>query len=202
MATYSSIKQAVATAANVARVVATNYDSIGSLPTSGNVLGEQALVIGDSSTDRLYIWEGSAWYQVALIQNSPTFTTSPESTYALATDGATTTVITLAATDPEGFPITFSATTNVGFDSIATVSQDSSVFTVTPFSKDSAGVSRTGTITFKASDGISVASAISTFTITFDIENSNYTSVLLKASGNNGTNRYLRFISRILRCIL
>ena len=188
MATYSSIKQAVATAANVARVVATNYDSIGSLPTSGNVLGEQALVTGDSSTDRLYIWEGSAWYQVALIQNSPTFTTSPESTYALATDGATTTVITLAATDPEGFPVTFSATTNVGFDSIATLSQDSSVFTVTPFSEDSAGVSRTGTITFKASDGISVASAISTFTITFKIVNSNQTTMLLKASGNNGTN--------------
>ena len=201
MATYSSIKQAVATAANVARVVATNYDSIGSLPTSGNVLGEQALVIGDSSTDRLYIWEGSAWYQVALIQNSPTFTTSPESTYALATDGVTTTVITLAATDPEGFPITFSATTNVGFDSIATVSQDSSVFTVTPFSKDSAGVSRTGTITFKASDGISVASAISTFTITFDIENSNYTSMLLKASGNNGTNSALNDASSFNRTI-
>ena len=188
MATYSSIKQAVATAANVARVVATNYDSIGSLPTSGNVLGEQALVIGDSSTDRLYIWEGSAWYQVALIQNSPTFTTSPDAAYELATDGVTTTVITLAATDPEGFPITFSATTNVGFDSIASVSQDSSVFTVTPFSQDSAGVSRSGTITFKASDGISVVSAISTFTITFKIVNSNYTSALIKASGNNGTN--------------
>jgi len=201
MATYSSIKQAVATAANVARVVATNYDSIGSLPTSGNVLGEQALVIGDSSTDRLYIWEGSAWYQVALIQNSPTFTTSPDSAYELATDGVTTTVITLAATDPEGFPITFSATTNVGFDSIATVSQDSSVFTVTPFSRDSAGVSRTGTITFKASDGISVASAISTFTITFDIENSNYTSTILKASGNNGTNTALNDASASNRSI-
>ena len=188
MATYSSIKQAVATAANVARVVATNYDSIGSLPTSGNVLGEQALVIGDSSTDRLYIWEGSAWYQVALIQNSPTFTTSPDAEYALATDGVTTTVITLAATDPEGFPVTFSATTNVGFDSIATLSQDSSVFTVTPFSEDSAGVSRSGTITFKASDGISVASAISTFTITFNIVHSKNTTMLMKASGNNGTN--------------
>ena len=201
MATYSSIKQAVATAANVARVVATNYDSIGSLPTSGNVLGEQALVIGDSSTDRLYIWEGSAWYQVALIQNSPTFTTSPDAEYALATDGVTTTVITLAATDPEGFPVTFSATTNVGFDSIATVSQDSSVFTVTPFSEDSAGVSRTGTITFKASDGISVASAISTFTITFKVVNSNYTSMLLKASGNNGTNTALNDASSFNRTI-
>ena len=201
MATYSSIKQAVATAANVARVVATNYDSIGSLPTSGNVLGEQALVIGDSSTDRLYIWEGSAWYQVALIQNSPTFTTSPDAAYELATDGVTTTVITLAATDPEGFPITFSATTNVGFDSIASVSQDSSVFTVTPFSQDSAGVSRSGTITFKASDGISVASAISTFTITFSVENSNYTSMLLKASGNNGTNTALNDASSFNRTI-
>ena len=188
MATYSSIKQSVLEATSIARVIATNYNSVDSLPTSGNAVGEQALVLGDSSTDRLYIWEGSAWYQIALIQNSPTFTTSPDDTYELATDGVTTTVITLAATDPEGFPVTFSAVTNVGFDSIATVSQDSSVFTITPFSEDSAGVSRTGTITFKASDGISVASAISTFTITFKIVNSNYTSTLIKASGNDGTN--------------
>ena len=136
-----------------------------------------------------------------MIQNSPTFTTSPESTYALANDGVTTTVITLAATDPEGFPITFSATTNVGFDSIATVSQDSSVFTVTPFSSDSAGVSRTGTITFKASDGISVASAISTFTIAFEITDSNYTSMLIKASGSNGTNTALNDASSFDRTI-
>lgn len=188
MATYSGIKQSVLEATSIARVIATNYNDIDSLPTSGNVVGEQALVLGDSSTDRLYIWEGSAWYQIALIQNSPTFTTSPDDTYELATDGVTTTVITLAATDPEGFPVTFSAVTNVGFDSIATVSQDSSVFTVTPFSKDSAGVSRSGTITFKASDGISVASAISTFTISFAVENSNFTEVHLKASGNNGNN--------------
>ena len=201
MATYSSIKQSVLEATSIARVIATNYNSVDSLPTSGNVVGEQALVLGDSATDRLYIWEGSAWYQIALIQNSPTFTTSPDDTYELATDGVTTTVITLAATDPEGFPVTFSAVTNVGFDSIATVSQDSSVFTVTPFSQDSAGTSRSGTITFKASDGISVASAISTFTITFKIVNSNFTSTLIKASGNNGSNTTINDASASNRSI-
>ena len=49
---------------------------------------------------------------------------------------------------------------------MATVSQDSSVFTITPKSEANATTS-TGTLTFKATDGVNIASEISTFTLTF-----------------------------------
>ena len=188
MATLSVIRKNDADAAGVAQSRATVYDSVGVLPLSGNIQGEQAFIPGDSSTDLMYIWDGGGWYKMALIQTVPSFTTGPDASYELASDGVTTTVITLVATDAEGIPVTFSATTDIGFDSIGTVSQDSSVFTVTPFSEDSAGTATSGTITFKASDGISIASALSTFNLNFRIENSNFTRMLIKAAGNNGTN--------------
>ena len=169
---------------------ATVYDSTSSLPTSGIARGSQAYV---SSNQRLYIRGTGGWYNIATINNTPSINSvqtagGDSSPFTLATDGSTTTVITINATDSEGFPITFSVTTDVGFDSIATVSNDSSVFTITPFSEDSAGSATSGTLTFKASDGVNIASEVATFTLTFRVEQSNFTSALIKASGNNGTN--------------
>ena len=188
MATLSVLRKNDADNAGLARARATVYDSVGVLPLAGNVQGDQAFIPGDSSTDLMYIWDGGGWYKMALIQTVPSFTTGPDATYDLATDGTTTTVITLAATDAEGIPVTFSVTANSDFNGLATVSQDSSVFTVTPKSEDSA-TTDSGTLTFKASDGISIASALSTFTLTFKVVNSNYTEALFKASGNNGVNQ-------------
>ena len=184
MATYSSVKLAVAEAAGVGGSTDT-YTSVDNLPTTGNDVGDQAFVSGNN---RLYIWNGTGWYNIALINTNPAFDSSgtPESTYRLATDQSTTT-ITLLATDPEGLNITYSAVADSDFGGLATVSQDSSVFTITPFSKDSA-TTTTGNLTFKASDGVNIASAISEFTLTFEVKHSNHTTVLLKANGNNGTN--------------
>ena len=182
MATYSSVKQAVADAAGVGGSV-TTYSTPANLPTSGNEAGDQAFV---SSNNRLYIWNGSGWYNIALINNNPSFTSSPDGSYALATDGTSTT-ITLVATDPEGIPITYTTTTDSNFDGLATVSNDSSVFTITPLSADSATAS-SGNLTFKASDGVNLASAVSEFTLSLAIENSAQTALLAKATGNAGTN--------------
>ena len=169
---------------------ATIYDSTVSLPTTGVSAGAQAYV---SSNQRLYIRGTGGWYNIATINNNPTINSvqtaaGDSSPFTLAKDGTTTTVITITATDSEGFPITFSAVTDVGFDSIATVSNDSSVFTITPFSQDSAGTATSGTLTFKASDGVNIAREVATFTLTFKINRSNFTTLLLKASGNNGNN--------------
>lgn len=166
------------------------YDSTVSLPTSDIAVGSQAYI---SSNQRLYIRGTGGWYNIATVNNTPSINSvqtaaGDSSPFSLATDGSTTTVITINATDSEGFPITFSATTDVGFDSIATVSNDSSVFTITPLSEDSAGTATSGTLTFKASDGVNIASEVATFTLVFKITNSNFTNTLLKASGNNGTN--------------
>jgi hypothetical protein len=141
----------------------TTYDVIGDLPLSGNEAGDQAFVI---ATNRLYLWSGAGWYNIAIINTTPTFSTGPDASYTLASDGVTTTVISLLATDPEGFAVTYSVVADSDFNGLATVSQDSSVFTITPKSEANATTS-TGTLTFKATDGVNIASEISTFTLTF-----------------------------------
>ena len=55
-------------------------------------------------------------------------------------------------------------------DSMATISQDSSVFTITPKTEaqlDSEAGPHTGTITFRASDGVNILPQVSSFTLTF-----------------------------------
>ena len=169
---------------------ATIYDSTVSLPTTGISAGAQAYV---RSNQRLYIRGTGGWYNIATINNTPNITSiqtagGDSSPFTLATDGTTTTVVTITATDSEGFPITFSVVTDAGFDSIATVSQDSSVFTITPLSEDSVGTATSGTLTFKASDGVNIGSEVSTFNLSFKVLQSDFTTLLMKASGNNGTN--------------
>lgn len=165
----------------------TSYSTINDLPTAGNEVGDQAFVTGN---DRLYIWSGAGWYNIALINNTPTINRILDSdndsdwtSFALNTDGSTST-ITIVATDPEGFDVTYTTTTDSGFDGLATVSGDSSVFTITPLSEDSA-TETSGTITFRASDGINIASAIRTFTLSFvtyvDVQkNASFGSLLAK----------------------
>ena len=166
------------------------YDSTTDLPTSGIAAGSQGYV---SSNQRLYIRGTGGWYNIATINNTPNITSvqtagGDSSPFELATDGTTTTVVTITATDSEGFPITFSVVADAGFDSIATVSQDSSVFTITPLSEDSAGTSTSGTLTFKASDGVNIGSEVSTFTLSFKVAQSDFTTLLMKASGDGGDN--------------
>ena len=158
----SSIRGAVANQVGILGGT-TTYDVIGDLPLSGNEAGDQAFVI---ATNRLYLWSGAGWYNIAIINTTPTFSTGPDASYTLASDGVTTTVISLLATDPEGFTINYSAIADSDFNGLATVSQDSSVFTITPKSEANATTS-TGTLTFKATDGVNIASEISTFTLTF-----------------------------------
>ena len=143
------------------------YDSIGSLPYVGNTSGDQAFV---SSTNRLYIWQGSGWYSIALINRAPTISSVQDSDggttpFTLSSDGDVTR-ITITAADSDGDPITYSATADSDFSGLATISQADNIFTVTPFSQDSA-TTESGTITFKATDGINISSDVNTFTLTF-----------------------------------
>ena len=140
----------------------TVYATPNLLPTSGLSAGDQAFV---TSNNRIYISNGSGWYNVALINSTPTFTSGPAGSYALATD-LTPTVITLVAQDSDGQVVTYSGTPS-GMDGIATLSQDSSVFTVTPLTDSAGGNIGSFTITFQATDGIGIASALSTFTLSF-----------------------------------
>ena len=138
---------------------------IDALSATGNTVGDQR-VVGNT----LYIWNGVGWYRIALINETPTWDSGgqPNTTYELDSN-QNPTVITLAATDPEGFPINYSYITSGQMDSMATISQDSSVFTITPIVQDSFndGLEFTGSITFRASDGVNIIPSVSSFTLSF-----------------------------------
>ena len=180
--TYNSAKNKWdTTATEVLRPTAATYATVNDLPETATT-GDQAFVSG---TNRLYIWNGSGWYNIALINTNPTIS-GVSSSYDLATDG-TATVITITATDPEGLPITYSIASDTS-GSIATVTQgtgaSSNVFTITPSTSQADAGSFS--LTFRASDGVNLATAPATFTLQFTVENSNYTTVLLSPVGGAG----------------
>lgn len=171
-----------------------DYSSVINLPLSGNNIGDQAFV---SENNRLYIWTGVGWYSIALINQTPAWDSGgqPLSSYTLDADSPQqSTIISLSATDPEGLPISYSYITGGSMDSMATVSQDSSVITITPNTLGQLGPGTyTGTITFRASDGVNLASALSEFTLSFvtTVENSRYTSALITTNGTTGSNNVI-----------
>lgn len=171
---------------------AQQYANADALPSVGNTFGEMALV---QSTNRMYVWNGSGWYNVALINTNPTFTTSPSASYEFDGDSPRNNItITVAADDPESLGVSFSFETGGSMDSMASVTQDSSVFTLVPKGNDSLtdGVTLTGSLTIKATDGVNIVPAVSSFTLAFItvIENSSSTNILLKASGTGDNNAF------------
>jgi hypothetical protein len=163
----------------------TVYATIDLLPLSNNSAGEMAYV---TSNNRLYIWNGTGWFNIALINTNPTITQGPNPSYVFAIDG-TPIVITLLASDPEGIPITWSYQVTSGtLGSTATISQNGNVFTITP-STDNADAGVFG-VTFTASDGVNIATASSSFTLTFAAADQFYNQsvVLTTSSVNNGNN--------------
>ena len=163
-------------------------DMAGLIAATGMTTGQTALV---TSLNRLFMYTGTGWFKIADMSNaSPTDITGVEGTYALALDG-TATVVTVASTDPEGFPLTFSHTVTSGsLGSIATVVQgtgaNTNVFTITP-STDEANEG-TFSLTFSVTDGTTGAvNAVSAFTLAFytftkPILNTEYTHVLANPS--------------------
>jgi hypothetical protein len=146
------------------------YDSADLLPLSGNTAGEMAFV---NTTNRLYLWNGSGWYNIALLNTSPSLTTTPDSNYTLDSNGGTAVTVTMVASDPEEVPITYSYLSDSA-SNFVTITQDSGVFTLTTLTQaqlDSNGVGSGGTfsITFRASDGVNIAPAVSSFTLAFAV---------------------------------
>jgi hypothetical protein len=176
---------------NLIPVETTSYATANQLPASNNSIGDQAFV---SETNRLYIWNGNGWYNIALINTNPTFSVSPQSNYLLSVNDSgyiPSLSVTILATDPEGIPITYSALLSDSASNFITVTQDSGVFTFIPKSVDSISEYDSDggvfSVTFRASDGVNLALALSEFTIEISnlIENSRYTTLLLKTNSVN-----------------
>jgi len=157
------------------------YDSAELLPTSGNDSGDFGYV---ASTNRLYLWNGSGWYNIALVNTSPTVSTSPDSNYTIDGAAGDAVTVTLLAVDPEGQSITYTQTSDSA-SNFVNITQDSGVFTLTPLTKaqaDSNGVGGGGTfsVTFKATDGVNIVPRVSSFTISWII-NYNWLSAAQQA---------------------
>jgi hypothetical protein len=141
--------------------------------STNNQVGDQVYV---DETNSLYIWTGNSWYNIALINQTPTWDSGgqPDAEYELDSIGGIATSITLSATDPDGIPIQWGYSITDSGNDLATISNDSNgTFTITAKSLDdilSAGYDSTGgtfDITFRASDGVNFATTLSEFTIAF-----------------------------------
>jgi hypothetical protein len=130
----------------------TVYDNTGDLPSSGNTDGDLAWVkdvTGSGALKAFYIWDGSAWKRVPTgTDQGPLITTEPPTSQL---NLQTTSTVTMVASDPEGFPVTYSIdynTTNNALPSqlsaATSINQSTGVFTFTP------ATSASGNGTFKA----------------------------------------------------
>ena len=148
----------------------TYYTNVSDLPISAPAFSK-ALV---TSTNTLYQYNGG-WYPIALINNfSPVFSVTPNASYTLSTDGTATTV-TVLATDSDDTPVNYTVVTDSGFDAMATISHDSekdNVWVIRSLDSDNSAskTDGSGTVTFKASDGVNIATtSASTFTLAFGV---------------------------------
>ena len=164
----------------------TVYETIGDLPLSNLTAGDFAFV---TATNRLYIWTGTGWYNIALINTNPTITSGAAASYSLNIDG-TPTVITLVANDPEDVPIAWSYAVTSGSlinggGTSATVTQVGNEFTITPTTNQAyVGYFE---ITFTASDGVNLATSASTFSLAWQTSTVDY---LVVAGGGGGGSRH------------
>jgi len=102
---------------------AESYNTSNDLPASGNQVGDQVFV---ADTNRLYIWTGAGWYNIALINQTPTWDSGglPEAAYDLDSIGGSATSIVLSATDPEGLPLTWTYSITDSGNDLATISNE------------------------------------------------------------------------------
>lgn len=148
----------------------TVYNNYSNLPSSGNTDGDLGWVkdiSGSGATKALYVWDGSEWDRVySDAQEVVSFTTSPNAAYTLA--GGQNTDVTVAATDPDGFPISYSVLTNPTNQAQATITQPSTG-TFRFAASNSSSNAGSFTCKFIADDGVTKATASSSFSLTFSI---------------------------------
>lgn len=146
------------------------FDTLDSLPTSSLNAGQQAFV---NENNRLYISNGTGWYNLTFVNRTPTWYTEPDATYSIA-DSATPLIVTAKAQDSDNSDINL-LNESIGTDSaqyMVNITSDSSVFTFTPKSADSIGQEvAAGNLTdsngdfvytFKWSDGINFVTKAAT----------------------------------------
>lgn len=142
----------------------TTYADITARDAATPSQGDLAFV---TSVTALYVYDGSQWDRIwSGADEYPTWTTELPTDTILARDGTPTT-LTVAASDPEGFGITYTYDINPSNQNQVTsiVNNNDGTFTLTP-SSDLADI---GSFTFraKATDGVSVISTSTNTVLAF-----------------------------------
>jgi hypothetical protein len=142
---------------------ATPYANIEALIAVTPSIGDMALV---QDINKMLVYTGVGWFLIATVTNgTPSVITGVSGEYILSLNGEPT-VITAVSEDPEGFPLTWSYSVTTGsIGSIATVTQEDNVFTITP-STDTGDAGVFG-ITFSVTDGTSLVTQVSGFELSF-----------------------------------
>ena len=139
----------------------TTYATAVELPLVGNTAGAMAFV---QETNRLYLWSGTGWYNVATVTSAGASSSisGANSSYTLATDG-TPTVVTLSQSGLTSPTWSYAVTSLGSLGRTAIVTQVDNVFTITP----SALAKNVGSfgLTFKATDGSNTIVKNSQFTM-------------------------------------
>ena len=155
------------------------YVDAASLPLADVVPGSKAFV---EDGNKLFIFTGSGWFEIATINTAPTITQGANASYTLNSDG-TPTVITLQATDPEGTPIVWGYQVTSGSLEDTTVTNVGGQFTITPGATEA-----TFSLTFTASDGVNIDTSASSFELAFGPSGNLLYSVLNPNLGTNNAN--------------
>jgi len=157
----------------------TSYANLAAFPSSGNTAGDYAFA---TDTKALYVWDGAEWDRVSTGNNeTPRLTTTPVSSLNLEADGSTS-ALTIAAEDPEGFPITYSHDTSPASpNQVTSITNSGGTFTLTP----STNQAHEGnfTLRLKASDGVSTTSHAVAVSLQFSPANAFKTLYVAHTSG-------------------
>ena len=96
------------------------FSGLDSLPAAGLTAGDTAYV---AAVNRFYISNGNGWYNVALVNVTPSLTIDPSGAISLNRDGTSTT-ITLTGQDSDTGSLTFSVESDGSFLGLGTIVQD------------------------------------------------------------------------------
>ena len=171
------------------------YDTLDSLPMTGLTEGDEAFVL---SNNRLYISNGSGWYNTTLINRTPRWDSGgePDASYDIE-DSATPLIITARAIDSDNGTLVNQSVVSDSAQYMVEISNDSSVWTFTPKTAAQIGASvAAGNLTdsngdfiytFKWSDGINFVSKA--VTIGYSPAGSAYAAYGSRAIIMGGNNR-------------
>ena len=145
-------------------------ETLDSLPMTDLSHGDKAFV---NSSNRLYVSDASGWYNIALVNQVPTWDIEPDATYTVQ-DSATPLTVTAKPSDLDNLNLLNQSTVSDSAQYMVSINNDSSVWTFTPKSTTQIAASvDAGDLTdsngdfvynFKWSDGINSVSKSVTIT--------------------------------------